>query len=243
MQVTWGTYAFNSNGCDITSRTRLITSESGRPIRYLTRCSVAGWLEADGQAAISTAEAALRAALRINYVDLKFLTDSGAATATSLINSQTYSGVRVVDGPNFEGREGAEYATVRQFTFDVEAEYLIADAANAVLSFTETVSISGDGGPRTILRTPINTPVLVRQIVSQKTPVRATQSGRAVGHTRYPSAALPIWPRPIFLGDQSTVTRENPRQLGLGYVEYPIAWNYAFESDTPLVGAPGRPPL
>ncbi|HEY1188816.1 MAG TPA: hypothetical protein VGE74_14270 [Gemmata sp.] len=243
MQARLGTYQFPVNGCDVTSRTRVVTSDTGRPVRYVTRVSVSGWLEADGQAALATAEAALRAACLTNYVDFKFLTDAGAVTPLSLINSQSISGVRVVDGPNFTGRDGAEYATYRSFDFEVEAEFLVRDAANAVLSFQESVSILGDGGPRTVLRVPINAGALVRQEVSKRTPVRAVQSGRAVGHTRCPPAPAPLWPRPIFQGDQHSVQRQSPKRVGLGFVEYGITWNYPFESDGPLIGVPGLPPL
>ncbi|AWM38129.1 hypothetical protein GobsT_37780 [Gemmata obscuriglobus] len=243
MRAAWGNYLFPVNGCEVTSRTRLITSDTGRPIRYVTRVSVAGWLEADGQAALAVAEASLRAALLTNYLDFRFLTDAGAVTPLSLLNSQSISGVRVVDGPNFTGTDGAEYATVRRFEFEVEAEFLIANAANAVLAYQETVSITGDGGPRYVLRVPINARVLVRQKVSERTPVRAVQTGRAVGHVKYPPVPPPLWPRPIYQGDQGNVVRDSPRRLGLGLVEFGVSWSYPFESDGPLVGVPGLPPL
>ncbi len=243
MQLRWGTYAFPVNGCDLTSRTRLVTSDSGRPVRYVTRVDVEGELEGDGQAALSAQEAALRAALLINYVDLAFRSDSGGVTAVSLLNSASLSGVRVVDGPIFAGSDGAEYATLRRFSFTVEAEFVIANAANAVLSFTETLSITGDGGPDTILRIPINVPLLVRQQISPRTPVFATQTGRAVGHTKYPPVPGPLWPRPTLQGKRTQINRENPRQLGLACVEYPVSWSYQYESDVPLVGVPGLPPL
>lgn len=243
MQVRWGSYAFSANGCDLASRTRAVLSETGRPVRYVSRVAVSGWLEADGQAALNTAEVALRNALATPYQDLKFLTDDGAVTAVSLLNSTSLSGVRVVNGPEFAGRDGAEFATIRQFSFEVEAEYLVTSARTAVLSFTETVSVVGTGGPRRILRVPVNAAVLVRQQVSPRSVVRATQQGSAVGHLGYPPAPRPLWPAPILLEDSVQVQKGSPKNLGQTWIEYPISWAYQFESDGPLVGAPGLPPL
>ncbi len=244
MQLRWGSsYSFPINGCDLASRARVVLSESGRPVRYVARVSVGGWLEADGQAALSVAETALRNALAVPYQDLKFLSDDGAVMAVSLLNANSLSGVRVVDGPNFDGRDGAEYATLRQFGFEVEAEYLITSAANAVLSFSESLSITGTGGPVRRLRVPVNATALVRQQISPRSIIRATQSGQAVGHLKYPTAPRPLWAAPILLEDQVQVQKGNPKRIGQGFVEYPLAWSYAFESDTPLVGVPGLPPL
>jgi hypothetical protein len=243
MRVLWGSYAFAANSCELASRSRVVLSDSGRPVRYVTRVNVSGWLEADGQAALSTLEASLRNALATPYQDLKFLTDDGRVTATSLLNASSLSGVRVVDGPTFDGTSGAEYATLRQFRFEAEAEYLVRSASAAVLSFQESVSVTGDGGPRLRLRVPVNASIIIPQVVTPRSVVRAVQSGQAVGHLGYPAAPPPLWPRPIYQGDQSDVQRQSPRRLGLAFVEYGIAWRYAFESDGPLVGAPNLPPL
>jgi hypothetical protein len=243
VQLFWGNYPFAVNGCDLTSRTRVVLSDSGRPVRYVARVAVAGWLEADGQAALSSAEARLRAELATPYRDLRFLTDAGGLAAVSLSNAGSLSGCRVVDGPTFDGRDGAEYATLRRFAFEVEAEYLIANAANAVLSFTETVSITGTGGPVRRLRVPVNATVLVRQQISPRSVVRATQTGQAVGHTRYPAAPAPLWGPPLLLEEQVSVQKGAPKRLGLAFVEFPLSWAYQFESDGPLAGAPGLPPL
>lgn len=242
MLVTWGSYAFNTNGVSFTSRTRLVLADTGRPMRYVRRLSLEGWLEADGQSALSTAEAALKAALLIQYQDLKILTDASATTTTSLLNSESISGVRVVDGPHFTGTDGAEYATLRRFAFDVEAEYLISGTQNAVLSWTESVSIVGTGGPVKRFRVPVNGRP-VRQVISPYSIVRATQSGQAIGHTSYPTPPPPLWPSYELLEQRQPGNRQNPQRLGRGFANYPISWSYSFEADVPLVGLPGKPPL
>lgn len=243
MQAKWGTiYSFLENGCDVGSRTRLRLSDAGRPLTYVTRVDVSGWLEGDGQAALALEEEALREALLKNYRDFKFLTDAGATTPTSILNSESLSGVRVVDGPNFTGTDGAEYATLRKFDFAIEAEYLVPGAENAVVSFTEQVTIVGTGGPSKRLRVPINATFLVRQQLSLRSVVRATQSGTAVGLTRRPAPPPPLW-RKHWLEDQSQVSQTSPKLLGRAYTDYGVSWNYQFEADEPLVAVPNLFPI
>lgn len=243
MQAKWGTrYTFLENGVDISSRTRVRLSDAGRPLTYITRLDVGGWLEGDGQAALSLEEDALRQALAVPYLDFKFLTDAGAVSATGLLNSESLTGVRVVDGPHFTGTDGAEYATIRKFDFAVEAEFLIPNTANAVVSFTEQVTIVGDGGPMKRMRVPINATFLVRQQLSLRSIVRATQSGSAVGFSKYPTPPKPLWPA-YLLNDQSQVTRTAPKANGRAFSDYAVQWNYTFESDKPLVGVPNLFPV
>jgi hypothetical protein len=243
MQAKWGSrYTFLENGCDIALRTRLVEYD-GRPARYITRVSVAGWLEGDSQSNLSAQEAQLRAALiGADRQDFKFLTDLGGTSAASLLNSESISGVRVVDGPNFPGDTGAEYATVRRFDFEVEAEFVIHGTENRVLAWTESISIIGTGGPVRRIRVPINSPILVRQQISPRSVIRAVQRGQAVAHTRWPTAPRPNWPL-YELVDQRMLDAQSPRRIGRGFVEYPLQWSYSFESDVPFVGFPNLPPL
>jgi hypothetical protein len=242
MQAKWGSrFSFLENGCDIASRTRLVEYD-GRPARYITRVSVSGWLEGDSQSDLASQEDALREALLGDRQDFKFLTDAGGVTPVSLLNSESISGVRVVDGPNFPGDTGAEYATVRRFDFEVEAEFVIRGTENRVLAFTESVSIVGTGGPVRRFRVPINSPILVRQQISPRSVIRATQRGQALGHTRWPAVPRPNWPL-YELVDQRVIDAQGPRRAGRGFVEFPVSWSYSFESDRPFVGFPNLPPL
>jgi hypothetical protein len=242
MQAKWGTFSFLSNGCSVTSRTRLVQAETGRVVRYITRVSVAGWLEGDSQSSLALQEDQLRAVLLDQYRDFKFLTDANAATPLSLLNSESLSGVRVVDGPVFADADGAEYATVRRFSFDLEAEFIVRGAENAVLSWTETVAITGTGGPVRNWRVPINAFPPIRQTVTPRSIVRATQTGRGVGHIRYPATPRPLWPQYERL-EMRALSPQSPRSLGRAAVEWPVQWSYTFESDVPLVGFPSLPPF
>jgi hypothetical protein len=243
MWVRYGNYTFNENGCALRSSTRIITApETGRPLRYLTRCSIEGWLEGDSQAELSLEEAALRLALLRPYQDLRLLTDSGATTSVSLINAQSISGVRVL-AFDFPGDTGAEFATLRRFTAEVEAEFLIPGTENVVLSFTEQLSFTGNGGPDVVLRVPINTPDIVEQEVSPATAFYAVQSGQAVGHTRRPEPNPPKFPAAKQIGKQQQISEFGPKRVGQGFVEFGVSWTYYFQSASPLVEHPTPPPL
>ncbi len=242
MQLRWGSYQFDENSCSLRSNTRIVTApETGRPLRYLTRCSIEGWLEGDTQAECSLEEALLRTALLRPYQDLRFLTDSGATTSVSLLNSQSISGVRVLDF-SFPGDTGAEFATVRRFTAEVEAEFLIPGTENVIVSFTESLSFSGNGKADEILRTPINDAEIVKQVISRRTPCYATQQGQAVGHTKYPLVGKPKWPD-LEMNKRRQTSAGNPKRIGRGFIEYPISWTYYFQSPVPLTGIPSVPPL
>lgn len=243
MRVRLGSYSFDENSCALRSSTRLVTApETGRPLRYLTRCSLEGWLEGDTQAGLSDAEAALRLALLRPYQDLRLLTDSGATTSVSLINSQSISGVRVL-AFDFPGDTGAEFATLRRFTAEVEAEFLIPGTENVILSFAEHLSFTGNGGPDVVLRVPINTPDIVEQVVTPATPFYAVQQGQAVGHTRRPNPQPPKFPLAKEIGKQRQIGEFGPKRIGLGLVEFGVSWSYSFQSVSPLVEHPTPPPL
>jgi hypothetical protein len=244
MQLVIGTSPFDLNSCDVRSETSVTAfTAGGRPCRYLHRLTVDGVLSADGQVALTILENNLRAALAIPYQDLILFTDSGLPSATKLINATSLSGVRIVAGPVFDNRRGgAEYSTLRSFTFVAEAEYLgrATDAA-ALLAFTETVSVTGTGGPVTRFRPAVNAPP-VKQIVYPSSTIKATQAGSAVGHLFAPDPPLPLWPDDELL-DQRSLTQTSPQALGLQLAGYAITWAYTFEAVGLLGASPNTPPL
>jgi hypothetical protein len=242
MQLKWGSYSFDENACSVRSNTRILTApETGRPLRYATRASVEGWLEGDSQSALATAEDALRTALLKPYQDLKFLTDGGVVTPLSLLNSDSITGVRVLDFA-FPSGDGAEYATLRRFTAEVEAEFVIPGAQNAIVSFSEQLAWTGSGGPDVVIRVPINSPVMVEQVVTPATPCYVIQSGQAVGHTVRPNPNRPLWPLNE-IGKQRNLVEGSPRRIGRGLVDFPVSWSYYFQFARPPVGHPAVPPL
>jgi len=243
MQLAWGSYLFPVSSATIATATRAVLSDTGRVVRYVVRAQVEGALAGADQAANILLEAALRAALQVQYQDLRLLADtSPVVTATGLINATSLSGVRIVEGPNFANPYGgAEFATIRGFAFAAEAEYLAPDGAGAILSFAESLSITGDGGPTTRWRRPVNGPPVL-QVIYPSSTVTAVQRGRAVGHTAAPPIPFPLWPE-FEQTDRRVIEVDSPKRLGQGLIEYGVSWTYQFEADRPLVGFPGIPPL
>lgn len=244
MQLVVGSYTFAANSVDVASRIRSVRADSGRRLRYVRTLTISGWLEGDTQAALTTAEEDLHTALLSDYLTVSFNQDSGSPSAITLSNTTSISGVVVVDGPNFPGGQPGEYATLRRFDFTVEAEYLPAGARLAILMFDESVSHQGTGGPVKRWRNAVNA-APVRQIVYPSSTVRVTQSGEAIGHTRYPDIPGPLWPA-FELEEQRSIRRRSPRRLGSranSMVEYAISWSYVFEGPGPFIGLPGLPPF
>ena len=246
MQLWLGNYAFPVNGVDTTSHTRLVLSDHGRPLRYVFGVNVTAYLDGSGQADLTAKETLLRAQLLVPYVNLVLKQDSGAASATALVSNNSLSGVRVVDGPHFENQAGdGEYVVQRVARFTVEAEFLIPSGANAVVRFSESVSITGTGDAEVAWRYPVNARP-VRQIVRPYTTIKATQRGTIVGHRAYLNPPPPLWPDAELKHLRKPADKESPRRIGPGaggLVDFPVSYEYVFESGVPLIGLPTPPPF
>lgn len=241
MQAWWGSFAFGVNAAEVTNDTQATISPQGLPLRYTSTYFVKAVIDGTSQSDLSNKEAALRIALARPKQDFILRTDSGAASSAAIISQATMSGTRV-RGIKFEEAQGGEFVNRRTVRFVIDAEYLIANAANAIVSWTETVRITGTGGPRMVWRYPINAAGVLQE-VSPFSPVMATQSGQAIGHTRRPNAPAPLWPWPILKNESVTLGSNAPEFLGQAYINFGIDWSYSFErGDGPLFGVAGLPP-
>lgn len=240
----YGSYGLPVNGVSSTVRYRAILSDSGRPVRYVGTIDVTAHLDGDGQASLTATEEAFNAACRVPYRDLVLKQDSGAASGTKLITNRSLSGVRIIDGPNYTNEAGdGEYVIRRVCRFTAEASYLITGAENAYLSFSESITVLGTGGPLTTWRAMVNGPP-VQQVIYPATTRRVIQTGMATGHLREPVIPGPIWPYPIEVVTRRRHTRGSPRREGpSAFIEPTASWSYEYESSAPLVALPGRPPI
>lgn len=214
----------------------------GYPIRVRVDIICNVRLTDNSQVAYALDDLSLIAALNTPYQDLLFLNDDGTPSAYTYRNAQSVTGLVVTDGPRFLGGP-ADLATAQDIQFTVSGEYILPGAANAIVSFNETLTFQGDCGPRYVVRECVNAPP-VRQQTAFATKQVVTQRGRAVGHTAYPPAQPPLWPSPILQTADNQITLEDPKRVGPnGFIDYPINWSYRYESLTPLVAAPALPPL
>lgn len=211
---------------------------TGRKIGYTERWEVQGWLVAASVADLTTAINSLKAAC-VDGVDVGLYVAGSPDVATShiLTNASTVGGTRL-EGPKFPVGQGAEYANQRSFTLSVEADFDAAGIAGTLVSFQETVSITGTGGPRFVTQTPLDGPVIAQQ-VSRFSPVAVVQAGSAIGHTSYPTVPGPLLSSGEHY-DQRQVTYKSPQRQadGAAYRGYEVSWQYSFEVPSAAVPAP-----
>jgi len=218
-------------------------------LREQATITIHATLDGDGQAELTAAELACRVALRQQFQNLILFQDSGQQSGTRLINNQSLSGVQIIDGPHFNEVTNGEYVNSRTVDFTAQCEVVLPGAANAIVSWEESVSISGDGSPQYVWRWPVNAEGFP-QMTSPHSLITTTQSGRAIGHTDYPSNPEPMFGRNprggIYRGDKSSLRPSSPEAMGKGWVNFPIEWAYVYESTRLLGGQipkPTRPPL
>lgn len=241
MQAWYGKASAPVNGAEVTSNLTVTAANSwGVPLRYMVAYNVLCYLTGSGQADLSKKELAFRAALLKPNQDFILRTDAGGVSSAAILNDQTASGTRVVSISTPESK-GAEFVNRRTIAFTVTAEYHVKDTARAVVSWTETVSITGTGGPRRSWRFPINAKA-IRQVVTPFSLVRAVQQGQAIGYLARPFAPRLLWPAyEVF--DARQLSYGSAERFGDTFINFPVSWAYQYErGDGPLVGVPLLPP-
>lgn len=235
MILRYGSVSFDAGSCEVTLDVQALVNQRNVPYCQQMQMSVSGYLSGDNTTAVNLACEQLEVALATPYRDLVLYTDAGLATHLALYNAGSTTGV-IVSGPRYPSGKGAELVTYRKFEFTARAEYPIGTGRNVLMEFSESISFQGTGGPRFILK-----PALVgppqKQIVQQRTTVRATQGGRAVGYLDYPTEPPPLWPQAEHL-EQRQVTRTGGRFHGAAWQEFAVQWGYVFEANGPLAGKP-----
>lgn len=236
MYLKWGNYTHPIGEPQIAIARQPILADSGIPVAHTVLWDIQGKLLGTGQADLDTKIASLVAAYEKQNQDLVLLQSDGQTESQhTLKRSETRGGVWVVSGPNFPEGRGAEYATVRTFSIQIQAEVPVTDPQSALVSFEETLRLSGGGPIYSHVETAFGFPV--KQKLRANTTFRATQSGSAIGYHNYPAVPLPIFGRARLVGLPS-ITRTSPRQVGTSFRHYRVAWQYQFESAFPLSALP-----
>lgn len=238
MQLFWGTYAFPVNAAACTSRTRVTSNQSGRPMRIALDFNVRATLFGNGQQSLSDQEALCRAALSIPYQDLILKQDNGADSSMRLLQRASAGGVKITDGPHFTDAQSPEFVSTRTVEFTGTAEYFLP-GSTGLMSYYESVSVLGNGGPIRRWRNPVNAG-LVRQVVNPRSLIVYTQSGRALGHIAYPVPRM-IFPAAYCVNEAYAVVQETPTPMGNAWVDWPVSWNFIFQADRLLNGGPQLP--
>lgn len=166
--------------------------------------------------------------------DLGLYEQGGRPTRHLWRNSDTFGGVRVISDANPLG-DGTEYTTYVTVNVSFEADFPVRDI-DPLMSYTEAVTIVGDGGPEFVYL-PTLRGKWQKQKISETSLVTAIQSGEVIGWQRYPELPRQIWPQ-FEVTSQRSIVRTNPESIGGEFGQFKIAYSYSYEANEPLTGAP-----
>lgn len=190
----------------------------------------------DTIATLTVEMAELQEAYREQFQNaILFLDDLVTPTQHALYNALAWGGVRVV-GFNWAPSKGAEYTTYRGYSITLQADF---PGDDNLVEWQETVTIRGTGGPRFVyLEVTEGEPQ--KQIVQQRTTMKATQTGSAKGLYSHPGFNEPYWEQDEHELERGR-TRGSPDQVGENRWHFPIAWSYNFEGLDLQGGTPEMP--
>lgn len=190
---------------------------------------------AQRQRELSSAEAAVRTALSFSGRDFILLGDDGLPTDLSLYNSSLILDLQGLHVVNYSTPVGGvdEYSGRRTINFTVQGTYMNTGATGVVVSYSESVSSIGTGGP-TVVNKLTNTGG-VRQRPFPQSFCRATQSGTATGYLGYPTfggaGGAPRYRFPVadLLPDSAGLTKQTAQRRGRIPTYFPVQWNFQYE--------------
>lgn len=232
----YGTYAFGEGRCNISRSIRNVENDARQVVSQIVRLEVEARLGGTTTAAaMDTAVRNLLTAFESNGKDfVVYLPDGSTASQLSLYSAPAMGGVRVIEGPTLPSLANAAYVTWLPVTFVLEAEYPADNAGGLLLDFEETITFEGGGPQYGWLKPLVGVPQ--RQLLRQRDTYRATQSGFSIGAFARPLPPNPLWLNAL-MKNPSAIKR-SPKRRGGTYTDFYTAWEYTFESDSPLVGNP-----
>lgn len=203
---------------------QVVFNGRGRPQLFRRQMVIEGEIVAASASAINSRVRTIENIFGLNGGICALLQSDGTET-DFVIGDGALGGCRVVQPPSFSLQDGkAHFTTGLPFSIVLEADYTISDG-DTLVSYEETITKIGQGGPRRVTIELDNGPP-VEQVVSQYTPIVVVQSGQAVGWGGYPTINDPIYPTQVDLPDGYQLTRGSARLNGATYTEYPVQWSY-----------------
>lgn len=222
MYLKYGSYSHGSNECAIAISKQAIHTPDHGLTAVVERWEIMGELHAATVAALTTAINALEAAYATHGGDLALYEDGGTITSHAIISNQTNSGTKIVQPPHYPEGKGAEYATFRSYAIVVEAERPVV--ATGLISYAETISTQGTGGPEWGYLLPITGPPQP-QVFTQFSIATIVQEGYAVALDAYPLANPPVLPNDE-IGSLRRIRYELPRRNSQERIS---RWSYTFQ--------------
>lgn len=241
MILKYGTYTHGDCECAISISRETWRDGTGKRRGYLERWTITGRIFASGADLVANLTAQINAIETAYASDgsnlILYESDGTTPTGHGMTSSSMVGGVKV-SGPSFPSGKGPEYATYREYTITAEGKY--ESDTHEILSFGETISVSGTGGAKFIMLTPLDG-APIKQTIASKTPVVISQSGSAVGRSGYPTP-----PNPVSAinehKDTRNIQKKNPeRQADGTYKNYEITWQYTMEKTSDFTSSQKTP--
>lgn len=182
MRVAYGSYLFDTAAAlPIPTTTMVRDPRTQLLLARRDRVDITAYIGAPGDdnAQLDAATLAVHAALQDGLDLVVYLNDGTTVSAIRLYNIGSL-GTRIVAGPSWTNRDGAEYASYRKLSFSVEAEYPVPFAGTP----QATPGVFGGTGPAG----PQNTP------------------GTGTGWVQSPAVPFPGAPSGAIFGDGIGVT-------------------------------------
>lgn len=242
MQLWYGGVAFPVNACEVVRNAASQVNDEGSPYEttwtYQVVCDLIpppGLTAAQIQRDLSIREAVFRSALETPGQDLVLVADDGLPTDLALRNTPDILDRQGVHLVGFASPDGGnvQLSGKRTLSFVMQATYAVRGSLGALVSFGESISTTGTGGPMVVNR--ITTSGGIRQKPFGESMCHATQSGSAVGYLGWPNLGGPgggpryRFPVDDLKPDSATITRQEPRHRGRIRTHYGMSWSYVYE--------------
>jgi len=234
MQLVKGSYRHALYEAAVVITRQPSYSDTGLKLGYLEKWAISGILQADTQAALTTAMLALEVAYSRDGEDVSISTAAGGSTA-HYIRAAGCQYVRSTP-VSYPMGTGAQYTTYRNYEVGIEA--YVAIGANGLITapgspmdlmaYTETISYSGNGGPIKMY-VPVITGDWPEQQINSVSPIVIVQAGSAIGATGRPVIPYPLYPDRIQNPPSDyRLSLDWPRSFFPVKGQYPISWSYTF---------------
>ena len=242
MTLKWGSFSFPLASCEVQIARKRMLTEAQTQWAEENLYTIRGKFQTQETVA-ATAIAALKA--KVDAMETAFAQDGkdlilffgSTRTHVQLKNADCIGGTVVAEPPNFPEGSGVQLLTMRDFTIVVRGLKRVSNAAmkTDIKSFEETLAFAPAGRKMGHLETKVGLPV--RQILRRAQTYRASQRGSAVGLFEYPVIPDPVWPNAL-VNFRPLLTKGSPRRIGDDLIDFPIAWEYQYESAFVLNGNP-----
>ncbi len=240
---------FTHDANDATVRRRIVPTwtDDGILIGSKEFWGIRGRLLADDATALSAKVVLLKAAYAATGGDIVLLQNDGTTeTDFKITGNKTIGGIRATR-LEFPSEMGASWTTFLDYEIDIVATLGVTvgggtPGGGTIISWTESISFRGTGGPRFAVRECRNAIPQVQQ-VSKSTPIYANQRGVAVGLSDWPDPPRAVWPQHEIDADhEEAYTGADAVGSGQGGAtrerEFRTSWSYKFKASQPIRGKP-----